>query len=459
MPDGENRAPAPPEALGPEEPFDFSAHGRRATEEYQRLRSHYENLAQVARDIMVQCLAAENIRVHSIEARAKSVDSFERKAVTPLDADPAKPKYPNPLDEITDLAGIRVITFFPRTVATVDAVLSREFDIVEKSDKSAELLREGRFGYYSVHYLVRLSERRRSLPEYSRFSPRVFEIQVRTILQHAWAEIEHDIQYKSVVTIPDSIRRRFMSLAGMLEIADREFQAIQDDDEHLRRAARASVREGRLQDVETTPDALKTYLDARLGPDGRMSDFSYQFTAEVLRNMGFSTLGKVDEAIGAYNDDLVSRAIRKSRYGQLTRFEDTLLAAMGETFILRHSWGIEPWFISWSLQGLQSLKTAGIPIGNYRPTPDVANGKQFLLRTAIDVIDRRSSVDRGSLERVLATLEQQERSVLEILYGFTGDHWNGLEHVAVILQLETWQAYQIRARALSRLEAIGAPAR
>ena len=63
---------------------------------------------------------------------------------------------------------------------------------------------------------------------------------------HAWAEIEHDIQYKSTETIPRLIRRRFMSLAGMLEIADREFQAIQDEDQSVRQNARNAVESGAL---------------------------------------------------------------------------------------------------------------------------------------------------------------------------------------------------------------------
>jgi hypothetical protein len=56
----------------------------------------------------------------------------------------------------------------------------------------------------------------------------VAEIQVRTILQHAWAEIEHDTRYKAVDVAPTAIARRFVALAGLLEIADREFQALQD---------------------------------------------------------------------------------------------------------------------------------------------------------------------------------------------------------------------------------------
>ena len=65
--------------------------------------------------------------------------------------------------------------------------------------------------------------------------------------------------------IPTVIRRRFASLAGMLEIADREFQAIQDEDLSLRTEAIASVQEGTLDTIEITPYALKAYLDKRLG--------------------------------------------------------------------------------------------------------------------------------------------------------------------------------------------------
>src|SRR5581483_3746026 len=123
-----------------------------------------------------------------------------------------------------------------------------EFDVVEWSDKGQILVEEERFGYQSIHYLVRIKRNRSQLPEYERF-------------RDAVAEIEHDIQYKGATVIPLEIRRRFMALAGMLELADREFQAIQSADAELRAAARTSVVQGRLEGVEITPDALKAYLD------------------------------------------------------------------------------------------------------------------------------------------------------------------------------------------------------
>jgi ppGpp synthetase/RelA/SpoT-type nucleotidyltranferase len=183
------------------------------------------------------------------------------------------------------LAGVRITTFFLRSVARVDEVLHREFEIVERIDKAASLWKEGRLGYQSVHYLVRLGTNRVALGEYQTFKGLLAEIQVRTVLQHAWAEIEHDIQYKSLETIPDQIRRRFVSLAGLIEIADREFQAIQDEDEQIRVTARQSVEKGQLQEVQITGDALHAYLDKLLGSDGRMSDWSYEFTTKTLKSL------------------------------------------------------------------------------------------------------------------------------------------------------------------------------
>jgi putative GTP pyrophosphokinase len=135
---------------------------------------------------------------------------------------------------------------------------------MESSDKGDVLRKEERFGYLSVHYLVPLLRQRTDLPEYRRFDGLVAEIQVRTILQHAWAEIEHDIQYKSLTTIPSGVRRRFMSLAGLLEIADRELQAVQDEDERIRNEAKISIQMDQLENVEITADALRKYLDKEI---------------------------------------------------------------------------------------------------------------------------------------------------------------------------------------------------
>jgi len=310
-----------------------------------------------------------DIKVHSIDYRAKAPESFAEKAGTQSEENPNRPKYEKPLEDITDLAGVRVITYFLSTEDRVDPIIEAEFEIVERTDKSELLEQEERLGYHSIHYLVKLRPNRYALPEYARFSGLFAEVQVRTILQHAWAEIEHDIQYKAVSTLPKEIRRRFMTLAGMLEIADREFQALENEDTRLREEARQSVAAGRLAEVEITPDALKSYLDKKLGPDGRMTDFSYRWQARLLRQLGFTDLRQVDAALSGYDDDELSRIVYFGRQGQLTRLDTVLLAAMGEEFIRRHPFTRSDldWWPNAESRRLDRLREGGVEIGDFRP--------------------------------------------------------------------------------------------
>ena len=354
--------------LAPEQsPFDFEAHRRAAVDEFAKKRPAYVDFAEVVKRILGETIRHGGLKIHSVEARAKDLESFGDKAMRPSATNPGRPMYETPVEQVEDLAGARVITFFPSTIEEVDKGIREEFDVVERRDLGASLLEEERFGYQSVHYIVKLATKRAILPEYRRFVGLLAEVQVRTVLQHAWAEIEHDIQYKSTATIPKAIRRRFMALAGLLEIADREFEAIQQTDRSFREAARASVKQGELSQVEITPDALQVFLDQRLGPDARVSEYSYEWTARLLTKLGFTNFAQVQECIKAYDDGQLSQILAGWRQGQTTRFEFLLLAGMGEGFLHGHLWEQEPWFVERSKANLQKLQQRGIKPGSYRP--------------------------------------------------------------------------------------------
>jgi len=347
--------------------FDFARHEQAAVSEYLRVVGFYTDLATSVKRIAEEILKRREIRVHSIEARAKDPSSFGKKASKPSKDDPNRPMYANPVEQITDKAAIRIITFFPRTIEEINDVLHSEFSIIEHFDKGESLIEEEKFGYQSVHYLVRLAPVRTSLPEYERFKGAVVEVQVRTILQHAWAEIEHDIQYKSSATIPKDVKRRFMSLAGLLEIADREFQAVQDADRDITERAEALISVGQFKAVEITSASLKAYLDKKLGPDGRMKEWSYDWTARLLLTLGFSSLDQVDECISPYSDAELSRLIDGWRQGQLSRFEYMLLAGMGNQFLARHPWRELEWFSPRREAILEMLAANKIRTGWYDP--------------------------------------------------------------------------------------------
>lgn len=353
-------------------PFDFSAHEKVSVAEYLKRHDFYGDLATVVSRIIEECLNRREIKVHSVQHRAKDPSSFGRKASIPSETDSNSPKYPRPLEQITDLAGVRVIAHFPATLSAIDQLLNDEFEIIERSDKSEELLEEERFGYQSVHYLVRIKHERSHLAEYNRFAASIAEVQVRTILQHAWAEIEHDIQYKSANAIPAEIRRRFMALAGMLEIADREFQEIQDANKELEAKAIRSVRKDELLGVEITPQSLKAFLEKRLGPDGRISDWNYDWTVRLLKRLGFRDLLQIERAVSRFNDDQLSNLAWGARQGQIARFELMLLAALGERYLERHPWRGQSWIDERNQEFLKRFKASGIPVGEFDPLSQTA---------------------------------------------------------------------------------------
>jgi putative GTP pyrophosphokinase len=131
---------------------------------------------------------------------------------------------------VTDFLGLRIITHYVDEVDAVAGMIEAEFAIdVENSVDRRDTMDPDRFGYLSLHYVATLSKARSNLTEYKRFENAQFEIQIRSILQHAWAEIEHDLGYKAQFEVPRSVRRRFSRLAGLLEVGDEEFVHIRDD--------------------------------------------------------------------------------------------------------------------------------------------------------------------------------------------------------------------------------------
>lgn len=188
--------------------------------DYRDTMSRYVDLALGAKTLVEQLLADRGIMVHSVTSRHKDPSSLARKLRKP-DADYSS------LGDITDLAGVRITTYFEPDVSLVSRLINEEFEIdTENSVDKGDSLDPDRFGYLSVHHIASLSKTRSKLTEYRRFNGMKFEIQVRSILQHAWAEIEHDLGYKSKQSVPKQVRRRFSRIAGLLELADAEFAAI-----------------------------------------------------------------------------------------------------------------------------------------------------------------------------------------------------------------------------------------
>lgn len=215
-------------------------------EEYRRNRPKYNDFCKEIKRVLEKSFEDKRVRNHSIDARAKSIESFEGKLAKKKDD--GSPKYTEPFQQITDLAGVRVIAYTLDEVEEISTFVDENFIIMEKRDVGEERIEKGEFGYQSIHYLVKMTEERLALPDYKAFQGLICEIQIRTVLQHAWAEMEHDIQYKGSQNIPASVKRKFLSLAGLLEIADREFSSIQREDKSLKRDVLSDLQKDLTRD-------------------------------------------------------------------------------------------------------------------------------------------------------------------------------------------------------------------
>lgn len=202
---------------------------------YRELLPEYETFASRIKSLLLDMLNDLNTKVHFAESRAKSVDSFTKKLNRPGKS------FEKPLDEIPDLAGVRIVLYYLDDIQHVGDMIKREFEIIEEvTEHQADHYSPDQFGYLSMHYVVKLNTVRGALKEWKNFTTFRAEIQVRTVLQHSWAAVSHALQYNREGDVPHRLRRQLFRLAGLLELADEEFVAIRDTKERITTTTQAT---------------------------------------------------------------------------------------------------------------------------------------------------------------------------------------------------------------------------
>ena len=280
----------------------LDSHGEALMQQYRERRPSLELLAKEAYEVLSSALREQGIYVTAIEYRVKAENSLAGK----LELKGAKYKC---IDDITDLVGMRVITFYTDDVDKVAAIAKSVFDIDWKESVDKRKLHQlDSFGYNSLHYICRMKSG----------GPR-FELQMRTGLQHVWSTIEHDIRYKGDVKIPREYARQFSRLAGMLELIDDEFSRLRTVLTDYRRQIRSLVKDGQLDEVPLSVDSFRSYLD--LAPFDRLNKriaavnqaeiypVSLMPFLPVLESFGLVTLGDVQRFIEENSDEAYQLAL------------------------------------------------------------------------------------------------------------------------------------------------------
>jgi ppGpp synthetase/RelA/SpoT-type nucleotidyltranferase len=150
-----------------------------------------------------------------IYGRAKEIDSLLKKLIL---------KPHKTYETLTDKAGIRVIVKFTEDVDAVGKFIEQRFADHKKDDKRATL-KIDQVGYQGIHYDIKLSD---SEAKGTEFVGIWAEVQVRTLAQHLWSDMSHELGYKPEVKVPDVMLRRLNRLSALVEIADDEFARLHD---------------------------------------------------------------------------------------------------------------------------------------------------------------------------------------------------------------------------------------
>lgn len=254
----------------------------------------YQRLTQSVVAIIKALLMAKGIAYLTVEGRTKSREGVQEKI--------ERKGYTDPKVQMTDITGVRVILYFESDVQKVSGLIESCFtvDAINSLDKGS-LLSVDKIGYRSVHYVCDIGTERSNLPEFEGMAGLKFEVQLRTVLQHAWAEIAHDRNYKFSGKLPKNIERELYLFAGMLEVADKGFDKLSKEiDIYGEEVRSAVVSESRLIPVDSV--SLTNYVvswgeknNCPLSPLGDKDN--YADLVGELDAFGINTLGELEEII------------------------------------------------------------------------------------------------------------------------------------------------------------------
>jgi ppGpp synthetase/RelA/SpoT-type nucleotidyltranferase len=277
-------------------------------EKYIRVFSCYEKCANVLKRVLENA-CKPFFPDAFVQSRPKSISSFAEKAVRKYK------KYPDAVNQMTDLCGARVIVQTTEQVEAVKLFIKANFLIVEEDEKGM-LLGEDKFGYRDLHFIVQLRpngidalnitlDDRKSIGDYKA------EIQVRTWLQHAWADTLHDRLYKNPLKLSSENKRAGNLLAALMEEGDRNYNSLAHElDGMIANYTAFAAREDVLKEIEVQklildnePDnskkpALALKLGRLLGSCGDFARVEQELgnyqnmqgvnRCEILQNLGFA---------------------------------------------------------------------------------------------------------------------------------------------------------------------------
>lgn len=263
---------------------------------YDNLKTN-EKLCQEVSYILSVEIEKAKIEIAQISSRTKSLESFCEKI--------SRKGYQNPFNDVTDFAGVRVVYLYSASRPYIERIIEREFEIVEKVDKN--ISDEDRFGYGALHYIVKIRNSHAGA-RYDELKNMICEIQVRTILQDAWALVAHHLSYKQESDAPQELRRKLNALSGLFETADDQFETIRNFRRTYQDKLQKTILTGNsLNNIEEANiDSLEAYLKSRFPERDHHGRNGVAELLDDLKNHELMTLSDIDTMINAVIDAVLA---------------------------------------------------------------------------------------------------------------------------------------------------------
>ncbi|MBQ3426869.1 MAG: hypothetical protein IJH37_06970 [Clostridia bacterium] len=304
-------------------------------EDYRAQKNDFIELGNTVNNILTDLLKENGIKLFSSEHRVKTEKSLMGKLNLKGD------KYAS-LDDITDILGMRLICFFSDEVDKVAELIAEHFviDWDNSVDKRTQL-DPRMFGYMSIHFICSLPADA-GYPE--NLTEKRFEIQVRSVLQHVWADIEHDMGYKSQFGVPYAVKRSFSKIASLLEIADEQFVQTRNDLKRYTDDTRARIAADTAEDLPIDTVSLNEYIRLSHAMNSLLNEISdlsdcaaeiYIVPADVyisqLKWLGIKTIGALGNMLARNHDLALKLAARTLKGNDI----DTLVSNVGLRYLCR----------------------------------------------------------------------------------------------------------------------------
>jgi putative GTP pyrophosphokinase len=315
-------------------------------ENYRNTLHVLQSAEKAFRNLIVLLMKDRDFSEPKVMSRVKDIDEsikkFDKKYRNYLENSGETYKIS---DYITDMIGIRIVCIYESDIDQIAEILCDHFTEIERTDKSEEIEKsESKFGYKGLHLDLKLNDVRRSLPEYHPFADQRFEVQIRTIVQDAWSEVDHKLKYKRET--PLDLKRRISRLAALFELADQEFENVRDKTlKYESEAQSTSLDESKnilnaFTFVRVASDVFSDFFFSGEGVDGIVSDIKK--VNEKMTIKDFRTILENNfEAINLYRSYLLGigttmtafTAIRHCLYNSnVTRYQHVVFDGHRKNF-------------------------------------------------------------------------------------------------------------------------------